>query len=150
MIDRSRVGATTVPTTLRIDAWRVKLLCQAIGELDAVYWDEPAARAAGHPRCPVPPTFLKALENEHFGGARVLELIGAPMRGTLHAGQSFEFLAPLHVGDEIEIARRITDIHDKKNGTLTFVVIDTDYCRRGEPVATSRQTILIRNEASAA
>ena len=45
-------------------------------------------------------------------------------------------------------ARRIVDIHDKKNGALTFVVVDTDYRARGATVATSRQTILVRGEAT--
>ncbi len=150
MIDRGRVGFTTEPTTERIDAWRVKLFCQATGETDPVYWDEAAARAAGHCACPVPTTFLKAIENEHFGGAELLKLIDAPMRGVLHAGQSFEFHAPLHVGDEIEIGRRVADIHDKKNGAMTFVVVDTEYRSKERVVATSRQTIVVRNEVAAA
>jgi acyl dehydratase len=150
MIDRKRVGHATAPTTLRIDAWRVKLFCQATGESDPVYWDEAVAHAAGHPACPVPTTFLKALENEHFGAAALLDLLGAPLRGVLHAGQSFEFLAPLHVGDAVAVCRRIADIYDKKNGALTFVVVDTDY-RSGERlVATSGQTILLRAEVEPA
>ena len=52
VIDRSRIGYTTEPTTVRIDGWRVKLFCQAIGETDEVYWNPAAARAAGHPRVP--------------------------------------------------------------------------------------------------
>ena len=146
MIDRALIGNVTAPTTLRIDAWRVKLFCQATGERDPVYWDEAVAHAAGHPACPVPTTFLKALENEHFGGAALLALLGAPMRGVLHAGQSFEFLAPLHVADTVAICRRVADIHDKKNGALTFVVVDTDYRSGDRMVATSRQTILLRAE----
>ncbi|HWK85519.1 MAG TPA: enoyl-CoA hydratase-related protein [Caldimonas sp.] len=50
MIDRSRVGFVTEPTTERIDAWRVELYCRATGETDPVYCDEAAARAAGHAR----------------------------------------------------------------------------------------------------
>jgi hypothetical protein len=45
-IDRSRIGFATAPTRVPIDAWRVKLFCQAIGETDAVHWD-----VAGRPRC---------------------------------------------------------------------------------------------------
>ena len=66
MIDRQFVGFTTSPTTVLVDAWRVRLFCQAIGETNPVHWDPAAAAAAGHPACPVPPTFLKAMESEHF------------------------------------------------------------------------------------
>jgi hydroxyacyl-ACP dehydratase HTD2-like protein with hotdog domain len=150
MIDRALVGHATARTTLRIDAWHVKLFCQATGEGDAVYWDEAVAHVAGHPACPVPTTFLKALENEHFGASALLALMGAPLRGVLHAGQSFEFLAPLHVGDTVAISRRIADIYDKKNGALTFIVVDTDYRSGERTVATSRQTILLRAEVEPA
>ena len=47
MIDRSRIGFRTAPTTAAVDGWRVKLFCQAIGETDAVYFDPAVARATG-------------------------------------------------------------------------------------------------------
>jgi acyl dehydratase len=149
MIDRSRIGFRTVPTIARVDAWRVKLFCQAIGETDPVYVDDAAARAAGHPACPVPPTFLKAIEGEHFSSAALLELLAVPMRGVLHAEQSFNHASPVHVGDAVEVSRTISDIHDKKNGALTFIVVDTDYRVADRPVASSRQTILVRNTTAA-
>lgn len=150
MIDRSRIGHTTAPTTVRIDGWRVELFCQAIGEADSVYWDPAAARVAGHPACPVPPTFLKALEGEHFSGAALMRLLDVPLRGVLHAEQSFEYLAPVHVGDVVEVSRTVTDIYDKKDGALTFIVVDTRYCVDPRPVARSRQSILVRNRLAAA
>jgi N-terminal half of MaoC dehydratase len=48
MIDRSIIGFRTEPTRHRIDAWRVKPFCEAVGEGDPVHGDEAAARAAGH------------------------------------------------------------------------------------------------------
>lgn len=149
MIDRGRIGYRTVPTVVRIDAWRVALFCQAIGETDAVYVDEAAARAAGHPACPVPPTFLKAIEGEHFSSAALLALLDVPIHGVLHAEQSFDHASPVHVGDDVAVSRTIRDIHDKKNGALTFIVVDTHYGVGGRPVASSRQTILVRNAMAA-
>jgi acyl dehydratase len=145
MIDRSRIGFSTEATTVGIDAWRVKLFCQAIDETDPVYWDGDAARAAGHPACPVPPTFLKAIEGEHYSSAQLMRLLAIPLRGVLHAEQSFDHFAPVYVGDQVEVSRTVADIYDKKNGALTFVVVDTHYRRAGQPVADSRQTILVRH-----
>lgn len=150
MTDRSRIGFTTAPTVAPVDAWRVKLFCQATGETDAVYWDAGVARAAGHPACPVPPTFLKAIEGEHFSSAQLMKLLDVPLRGVLHAEQAFEHFAPVHVGDSVEVSRTVTDIHDKKDGAFTFIVVDTHYRVDGAPVATSRQTILVRNAVNAA
>lgn len=149
MIDRSRIGFRTAPTVVTIDAWRVKLFCEAIGESDAVYWDANAARAAGHPACPVPPTFLKAIEGEHFSSAAVLQLLNVPLAGVLHAEQQFEFVSPVHVGDEVEVSRSIGEIFDKKNGALTFIVVNTEYRVRDRHAASSRQTILVRNAKGA-
>lgn len=145
MIDRSHIGFTTEPTTARIDPWRVQLFCQATGETDPVYWDATVAAAQGHRACPLPPTFLKAMEGEHFSSAQLLKRLNVPVLGVLHAEQTFEHLAPLCVGDAVEISRKVVDIYHKKEGTLTFIVVDTHYCVSAQPVASSRQTILVRN-----
>jgi hypothetical protein len=139
MIDRSRVGFTTEPTTVVVDGWRVRLFRQAIGDAPPVADDGP-----------IPPTFLKAIEGEHFSSAELLNLLGVPMRGVLHAEQSFELLGPVRVGDAVEVRRRIADIHDKKSGALTLIVVDSDYRVDGRTIGSSRQTILVRNESSAA
>jgi hypothetical protein len=52
MIDRSRIGFHTAPTSVAIDAWRVKLFCQASGETDPMDRDDAAARAVGPVRPP--------------------------------------------------------------------------------------------------
>ena len=150
MTDRSRIGHATEPTVHAVDAWRVSLFCQAIGETDDVYWNPAAANAAGFPACPLPPTFLKAVEGEHFSSAMLLSLFEVPLQRVLHAEQSFEHLAPVYVGDRVKVHRAVTDIYDKKEGALTFIIVETRYDVDSRRVATSRQTILVRNETSAA
>jgi MaoC dehydratase-like protein len=145
MINRDRIGFCTTPSAVRADAWRVALFCKAVGETDPVYVDEAAARAAGHPGCPLPPTFLKAVEGEHFSSATLLDLLGVPLRRVLHAEQSFCHHSPAYVGEAVEVSRRIGDVLDKKDGALTFITFDTDYRVGDRPVASSRQTILVRN-----
>jgi acyl dehydratase len=150
MIDRSRIGFSTAPTTITVDGWRVKLFCQATGETDPVYWDDAVARAAGHPACPLPPTYLKAIEGEHFSSAALMQLLQVPLRGVLHAEQAFEHHAPVHVGDCIEVRREVVAIVDKKDGAMTFIVVDTAYRVGTVLAASSRQTILVRNRSVAA
>lgn len=144
-LDRSLIGHRTVPTDSVVDGWRVKLFCQAIGETDAVYWNPHAARAAGHRACPVPPTFLKAIEGEHFSSADLLALLSVPVSRVLHAEQAFEHSAPLYAGDTVTVHRVLADIQDKKNGAITLITVDSFYAVAGTPVASSRQTILVRN-----
>jgi acyl dehydratase len=150
MIARHHIGFTTAPTRVPVDAWRVKLFCQAIGDTDPVYWDADAARAAGHRACPVPPTFLKALESDHFSSAALLARLEAPMSKVLHAEQSFQYQHPVYVGDVVEIQRSITDIYDKRDGALSFIVVQTRYRAGTAEAASSVQTILLRNAVGAA
>jgi predicted thioesterase len=67
----------------------------------------------------------------------------------LHAEQRFDHLAPVHVGDVVEVTRRVERIDDKKNGALTFIVVDTDYRVGDRAAARSTQTILVRNSLAA-
>ena len=150
MIDRQFIGTTTAPTRIAVDAWRVKLFCQAIGEPSPVFWDEAAARAAGHRACPVPPTFLKALESEHCSSATLLKMLQVSVGKVLHAEQTFEYLQPVHVGDDVEITRSVTDLYDKRAGALSFIVVQTRYRVGAQDAASSVQTILVRNEVEAA
>ena len=136
MIDRSRVGYSTTPSPVVVDGWRVKLFCQAIGETDPAAWA---------PGTAVPPTFLKAIEGEHVSSAALMQLLNVPLSGVLHAEQRFEHLAPVHIGDEVLVQRQVQEMVDKKDGAMTFIVINTDYQVQARRVARSVQTILVRN-----
>ena len=48
MTDRRQIGFTAASTTVPVDAWRVKLFCQAVGETDPVCWSEPEHHAPVH------------------------------------------------------------------------------------------------------
>jgi acyl dehydratase len=149
MMDPRFKGYATQPSRVTVDAWRVKLFCQAIGETDAVHWDAGVAHAAGHPACPVPPTFLKALESDHFSSAALLGVLKVSVGQVLHAEQSFEYSQPVYAGDTLEISRTVTDLYDKREGTMGFVVVRTDYQVDGQAVASSIQTIMVRQAKTA-
>jgi len=146
---RSHIGYTTDPTEAAIDGWRVKLFCKAIGETDPVYTDLAAAQEAGHRACPVPPTYLKAVEGEHRSTADLLKHLKVAIKNVLHAEQSFTHHTPVYVGDTVEVWRQIMDIYDKKEGALTFIVIDSFYRVAGATAASSRQVVLVRNTLGA-
>jgi hypothetical protein len=145
MIDSRHIGFSTRPSTMMIDRWRVQLFCEAIGETDPIYLDEAVARNAGHPSCPVPPTFLRALEADHFSAAEILKILEIPVLSVLHAEQSFIYHATAHVGESIEVTRTLTDSYDKRGGALTFIVLESHFRRAGETICGSRQVIAVRN-----
>ncbi len=143
------IGFMTAPTKIVVNPWRVRLFCKAIGETNPVYEDVEVARSAGHRECLVPPTFLKALESEHCSSAVLLDLLGIPMRRVLHVEQSFSLHGEVHVGDEVEITREITDMYDKRAGALSFIVVRTRFKVEDVLACDSIQTLMVRNEVAA-
>jgi acyl dehydratase len=145
MIDSKFKGYTTAPSFVKVDAWRIKLFCKSIGEINPIYYDEKVAQAAGHKTCPIPPTFLKAIETEHFSSAELLKVLMVPMGKVLHAEQSFSYSGMVYVGDDVEMSRTITDIYEKRGGAMIFILIETNYRVQTVSIAKSIQTIVIRN-----
>src|SRR3546814_5874130 len=64
MIDRERhIGIVSKPRVVDVEAGFLKFFAKATGETDPVYFDDAAARAAGHPSIPVPPTYIRSEEH---------------------------------------------------------------------------------------
>lgn len=145
----SAVGSSSPPVTATVERGRLRLFAKATGCTDPVYVDVDAARAAGHPDLPVPPTFLFGLELEQddpFGWMREL---GIDLNAVLHGSQGFRYAALAHAGDELTVRSVVTGVQTKKGGALELVDRRSEVTRGGEPVATLEQTIVVRHEVSA-
>ena len=146
MIDKRHIGHALPAFQVEVEKGRLRFFAKATGQDDPVYSDEDAARAAGHPGLPVPPTFFFCLEMESPNPAAVRELLGIDYRRLLHGEQGFTFHRMAHAGDTLTFRQRIEDIYDKKNGALEFVVRKTSVTnQRGEAVADLRCVSVIRN-----
>ncbi len=151
MIDRdAHVGVVSEPRTVKVEEGFLKFFAKATGETDPVYLDENAARAAGHPSIPMPPTYLFSLQLsapakrgdifDKTGG------IGVEMDHVLHGEQGFTHHRPIYAGDQITITTTTSDIYAKKGGALEFVVQETRFENdRGELCAEARQVTVVRN-----
>ncbi len=146
MIDRQYIGHTMPAFEVAVEAGRLRFFAKATGQTDPVYLDDTAARAAGHPGLPVPPTFLFCLEMESPDPAAIRNLLGMDYRRLLHGEQGFTYHRPAHAGDVLRFEQRIADIYDKKNGALEFVERITRITnQRGEHVADLRAVTVLRN-----
>jgi len=146
MIDRKWIGHELPASVLPIERSRLQFFAKAIGETDPVYTDTAAARAAGYPDLPAPPTFLFAAELDSGAAFRLVEDLQIPIARLLHGEQSFMYYGPVCVGDTVTVCSKIGDIYDKKNGALEFVVKTSQAVnQRDELVAEMRTVLVCRN-----
>ncbi|CQD23938.1 dehydratase [Mycobacterium lentiflavum] len=147
-IDTSVIVKALPETSMTVDAGRLRFFAKATGQTDLIYIDLQAARAAGHPDLPVPPTFLMAIELEQPDPFAFLTEIGVDLRRVLHGEQLFTYHSTAHAGDNLVAKPRIADAYVKKGGALEFIVKVTDVVRDdGSAVAEMTNVIVIRNPA---
>lgn len=124
-----------------VEAGAVRRLAVAIGDDNPLWHDPEAARAAGFPALPAPPTFVDSL-NPFYAGEPY------PVWGDLphffSAGDAFTFHAPIHVGDVIDVDCRIESIRDvarsRGGGRMRLVTYLKRYRRESELVVEERWT----------
>lgn len=146
MIDRKWIGKETRESVLPIERTRLRFFAKATGETNPVYFDEAAARAAGYPDLPAPPTFLFAAELDSGAMDDLLHKLDIPLSKLLHGEQSFTYHASVCVGDTVTVRSRIEDIYDKKGGALEFVVKGSRATNQhGELIAEMRSVLVCRH-----
>jgi acyl dehydratase len=136
------IGRQSEPVVLDVERGHIRRFAEAIGDVNPVYVDEAAARAAGHPRIPAPPTFAIALRaNDPRGG------IDLDWRKLLHGEQELDFARPIYAGDRLTIVGRIADaaVKQTKGGVMDVMVLETVATDGdGARVFTARSMILVR------
>ena len=146
MIDTQWIGHDLPSSELSLDRSRLRFFAKAIGENNAIYTDLEAARAAGYPDLPAPPTFLFAAEMDSGASDFLLQTLNIPIARILHGEQSFCYHRSACAGDRITVQSRIDDIYSKKNGALEFVVKSSRAVNQdNELVAEMRSVIVVRN-----
>ena len=133
------------PVTVTIERGRLRFFAQATGARDQVYRDLDAARRAGHPDLPVPPTFFFGLELDAPDPVGYLRELGVDLGRVLHGEQSFTYHRLAYAGDTLTLQPRIVDVFSRRGGALEFLVKETTITRDGEPIVEARTTIVVRN-----
>lgn len=149
-IDAERALALEIPPiTVDVERGRLRFFAKAIGQTDPVYTDIAAARAAGHPDLPVPPTFFFSLELEAPDPFAFLAALDIDLRHVLHGEQSFEYLAPVYAGDRVTLTPSFVDVSSKKGGALELLTKETVITRDSITVARATNVIVVRNPGAA-
>jgi acyl dehydratase len=147
MLDETLIGHTFPPHSAEVEAGRLRLFAKATGETRPEYCDESAARAAGHPGLPAPPTFTACLYLDVPDPFAWYRELGIDLARVLHGAQSFRYFAPIYAGDRLTFASRIGNLFRKRSGALTFIIREVEVTNQaGTRVAESRSTIVVRGD----
>ena len=144
------------PVTATIMDERDERFALAAGDLNPLYFDKAAAKAAGYRTTLVPPVFLAWSLNppRPLSEVRVDGLYrGEGKRVTLNVkrvmfgGEEWEFLAPAYAGDTFTSETRLRSLEEKTGGSGPFVLqmTETTYTNQdGEVVARARGRSIAR------
>ena len=143
MIDKNWLGHELPASVLPIERSRLQFFAKATGETNPVYTDKAAANDAGYPDLPAPPTFLFAAELDSGASYQLLEDLQIPIAKLLHGEQSFTYHRPACVGDTVTVRSTLTDIYDKKNGALEFVVKTSRATNQQDEMVAELRTVLV-------
>lgn len=143
MIDKKWIGHALPASVLPIERTRLQFFAKAIGETDPVYTDVAAARDAGYPDLPAPPTFLFAAELDSGASNQLLDDLQIPLSKLLHGEQSFSYHRPACAGDTVTVRSTLSEIYDKKNGALEFVVKTSRATNQRDELVAELRTVLV-------
>lgn len=140
------VDTAIPPLVVEVEKWQLRFFAKAVGETNPIYFDEAAARAAGHPSILAPPTYavtLSLCEADPYARYRGLGIDWCRM---LHAQQGFEYFAPIYAGDLIRFESRIVDFIERRQGRLKFLIEETEaWNQHGVLTTRFRKTIVVRD-----
>ena len=132
MIEKKHIGHEFSPVTLPVEEGRLKFLAKTLGITQGIYIDHDAAAVAGLPGILAPPTYPFVLEIEALELVDFVNLLGENLGKLLHGEENFTYYGPIYAGDEITVCKKITDIIDKKDGALQFVISETDFTNQDD------------------
>jgi acyl dehydratase len=147
MVDQSAVGRSFTPVTAHVEPGRLRYFFNTLGERNPIYRDAAVARANGYSAVPAPPTYLFCLEMmDSDNPFEFLTELKIDLARVLHGEQSFQYRAPVVVGDTLTFSSRVTSVTDKKGGAMTLIVVETAVTNQdGIHVADVSRTIVVRN-----
>lgn len=146
MLDQSLIGKDLDEFPLPVERSKVREFARALLDDDPVYQDAEAAKAAGFDGIPAPLTFSAA--SMHFRDDLPLFAdLGLDLKRVLHGENSWEYLAPVNVGDELVGHRRIADITTrpgKRGGDMTLVTFETNFVNQSGDTVLRERTVVIQ------
>jgi len=140
MINKKHIGYHFPQVTLPVEEGRLKYLAKTLGEKRDIYLDSSAAKKAGLPGILAPPTFPFMLEIDALDLIDLVTFLGESLEKLLHGEEEFNYFAPIYAGDKITVRKVISDIIDKKEGALQFVIFENTFINQNELIVAKTRT----------
>lgn len=149
MFDPGKIGSHFPSFTVEVERGKLRELALAIGDPNPLYQDRDAARTAGYPDTPLPPTAATIFlfwGNLQF--VKQLVSLGLDVMRVLHREESYEYLAPIWPGDVLTGSMTVRDgsTHTGSDGTtIDLVTLDIRYSNQhGQSVLTATTRLMSR------
>jgi acyl dehydratase len=150
MPDHSAIGRELDEFPLPVERSKVREFARALLDDDPLYQTETAARDAGFDGIPAPLTFTAA--SMHFrDDLQVFAQLDLDLRRVLHGETTWEYLAPVHVGDELHAHRRIAGITrrpGRRGGDMTLVTFEIDFTNQHRELVLRERDVIIETGAA--
>ena len=147
----SEIAGRVYPPSPAYEVGREKIreFAEAINSWDPVHRDAEAARAKGHPDVIAPPTLAVLIAQRSDAQVIVDPEAGIDFSRVVHGEQRFVHHRPIVAGDVLVATLHVDDVSTVgKHAMVTTRVEIAD--EKGEPVTTSRSTIVVRGAGDAA
>lgn len=146
-LDKTMIGKEYEPFSVEIEKGRIAQFARSIGEENPIYFDEDAAKNAGYRAIPVPLTFPYTITMDAGQSFNVLEDMAIDKTKAVHGEQGFTYHNAICAGDKITGQQKITDIYNKKNGALVFIVTEIKLVNQDDVhMADLHSVIVVRNQ----
>jgi acyl dehydratase len=146
MLDSSLIGKDLDEFPLPVERCKVREFARALLDDDPIYQDANAAKDAGLDGIPAPLTF--AVASGHFREDLALfESLGFDLKRMLHGESSWEYLAPVNVGDDLVARRRVVDVTTrpgKRGGDMTLLTYEIDFVNQNGDTVLRQRDVLIQ------
>ncbi len=127
----AKPGQTFAPFTFVVEWAKIDELCFALRDDNPLYRAGSADADGGTARIPIPPTFLNSSIQTRITGVNPVDALGISRRRALHAGQEYEYLEQIYIGDVLTGHTTLTEIYEKqgRSGRVRYLTLQTRFVR---------------------
>jgi acyl dehydratase len=145
MTDPGLVGLRIDEVEFPVEEGKIREFAAAVGDPNPIYRDREAARAAGYPSIPVPPTF--SIVAAHWRDqAAMVERLGLDLRRIVVGEAQWDYLVGVYAGDRLSGARIVKEVVERagrRGGRMTMITIESELRNQHGELAIRQRDLVI-------